>query len=132
MFHLDALPVDLSLLLPTVFGLAGFTFYTVSKLALSLRYLTSEGLTYYVLTGTAACLISLSLLPSFNIGVFLTQAITFATSVIAIALRLRCARRRAAVLVRVPIPQFKGLSGARPMPARPGSLGCALFPDRID
>lgn len=123
----DLLPQDLTHLLPTALGVAGFLIYAGADIALCLRRLTSEGLLFYVLNGIAACLIGVSLLYTFNLGAFLTELFCLATSCVAIVLRLRDKSRRSPKPPQNP----RSMSGARPMPSRGRNLGGGLFPDRI-
>jgi Flp pilus assembly protein TadB len=129
------MPIDLVALtsspamLPTVLGVVGFLIYAGADIALCLRTLSSEGVAFYVLSATAACLIGISLLYTFNLGAFLTEVFCLVTSLLAIILRLRAkARRRATDLLP---PRLLGMTGARPMPTRNHRAGGGLFPDRV-
>lgn len=143
-----ALPLGLSL--PTLLGVAGFMIYAGADIALCLRRISSEGITFYLLNIAAAAMIGVSLLYSFNLGAFLTEVFCLGTSVLAVMLRLRDRRRVAAHpdTLRPPStlgapcptpapdaprpPRNRTLQGARPMPGPVhGRPGCGLFPDRM-
>lgn len=140
-----AMPFGLSL--PTLLGVGGFLLYAGADIALCLRRLSSEGIAFYLLNIAAATLIGVSLLYSFNLGAFLTEAFCLGTSILAVVLRVRDRRTAPAQHAVRPtrtraLPQV--MQGARPMPSpvngpltgaltgsATGKPGRGLCPDRM-
>ena len=79
-------------------GVLGFLTYVTNYFALSLRLLTSEHLTFFVLNIAAASMVMVSLTQEFNLASALIQGFWIVIGVIAVSLRLR---RRALVSGRL-------------------------------
>jgi hypothetical protein len=70
-------------------GVAGFLAYVANYAALSLRFLTSECMTYFAGNTLAATLVLISLSTDFNLASALIQGFWICIGLLAIALRLR-------------------------------------------
>lgn len=69
-------------------GLIGFCTYVANYTALTLRWLRSDSITYFVINFCAASFVLIGLSASFNLAAALIQSFWIVISIIAIAIRL--------------------------------------------
>lgn len=70
-------------------GVAGFGLYVLNYSLLTLQRIKSESIIYFVVNGTAACMVLIGLMHSFNLAAALVQIFFICASLVAIVLRLR-------------------------------------------
>ena len=75
-------------------GVTGFLLYVMNYTALTLRWLSSDHITYFVISGLAASLVLIGLMQEFNLASALIQIFWIAISTVAILIRLFGSRRR--------------------------------------
>ncbi|WP_238364940.1 CBU_0592 family membrane protein [Mesobacterium pallidum] len=84
-FHFDITLAEL----PRLLGFAGFILYVANYLSLSMRFVTSECLSYFVVNTLAASLVLVSLTHDFNMASLLIQVFWISIGVCAIGVRVR-------------------------------------------
>lgn len=77
---------------PTFFdavGVAGFGLYVLNYTMLTFQRVKSESITYFVINGSAACMVLIGLSNAFNLAAAMIQIFFICISCVAIILRLR-------------------------------------------
>lgn len=109
-------------------GITGFALYVMNYSLLTLRRISGDCITYFAINFSAASLVMIGLMASFNLAAALIQGFWIAMSVIGITLRLRRDRATAAIAVTVansPAAPFQ--SARRSADGYPGTGS----PDRV-
>ena len=77
---------------PTIFdaiGVAGFGLYVLNYTMLTFQRVKSESIIYFVINGSAACMVLIGLTNAFNLAAAMIQIFFICISGVAIVLRLR-------------------------------------------
>ncbi len=77
---------------PTIFdaiGIAGFGLYVVNYTMLTFQRVKSESIIYFVINGSAACMVLVGLTNAFNLAAAMIQIFFICISCVAILVRLR-------------------------------------------
>ena len=82
-------------------GIIGFALYVMNYSLLTLRKLSGDSISYFVINFSAASLVLIGLMSSFNLASALIQGFWIAMSVIGISLRLRRIRAAQSVTITV-------------------------------
>lgn len=79
-------------------GIAGFGLYVLNYTLLTFQRVKSESIIYFVINGTAACLVLVGLTSAFNLAAAMIQIFFICISCVAIVIRWRDRRNARSVL----------------------------------
>ena len=77
---------------PSIFdaiGVAGFGLYVLNYTMLTFQRVKSESITYFVINGSAACMVLIGLTNAFNLAAAMIQIFFICISFVAVIVRLR-------------------------------------------